>query len=568
MLTKERSNKNFLTNDLSPEEIFTPEDFSDEHEMVVDLTYKFVTNEVMPELTKIEEQDFSETVRLMKKAGGLGLISADIPMDDGGLELGKVSATIISEVMAIGRSFSITFGGQTGIGALPIAYFGTEMQKKAYLPGILTGERIAAYALTEPSSGTDAMSIKTTAVLSDNGGFYILNGEKQWITNAAFANIFIVYAKVAGGKLTAFIVEKNYDGVSTGSEEKKMGLKGSSTRSLILENVQVPVENVIGEVGRGHTIAFNILNIGRHKLAATALGIAKRAIELGVKYANERQQFGQRISNFPLIKNKIADMVIHTYVNESAVYRTAGAMQSGFNEMKQTGASFAQTIAQYAVECSINKIMSTEVLDIVVDETLQIHGGNGYMTEYEIETLYRDSRVFRIFEGTNEINRILIADTLSKGYDARPEMNIREEEGPLQREMLTLELLKNLYHAAMEAFQKNSLSHFNEEQETAAFIADLVTGIYAAESSILRTLKAVKTTGEERNRQKLDCTKVYIHQTSQQIALRALNMIDHLGEEDRFVLITGRLIRSSQGDFIKTKRRIADFVINADKYKC
>jgi alkylation response protein AidB-like acyl-CoA dehydrogenase len=568
MLTKERSNKDFLTNDFLPEEIFTPEDFSDEQEMVVDLTYKFVTNEVMPALTKIEKQDFSETVRLMKKAGELGLISADIPIEDGGFELGKVSAAIISEVIAISRSFSIIFGGQTGIGALPIAYFGTEMQKKNYLPGILTGEKIVAYALTEPSSGTDAMSIRTTAVLSDDGRFYILNGEKQWITNAAFADIFIVYAKVAGEKITAFIVEKSYDGVTTSQEEKKMGLKGSSTRSLILDNVRVPIENVIGEVGRGHTIAFNILNMGRHKLAATALGIAKRAIELAATYANERQQFGQPISNFPIIKNKIADMMIHTYINESAVYRTAGAMQCGFNERKQTGEAFAQTIARYAVECSINKIMSTEVLDMVVDEALQIHGGNGYMEEYEISTLYRDSRVFRIFEGTNEINRILIATTLLKGYNGRSEMNTREEDGLLHQEMLTLKLLKNLFHATMEAVQKNGLGHFNEEQETAAFIADLVTGIYGAESSILRTLKAVKATGEEINRQKLDCTKVYIHETSQKLALRALNMINPLGEDDGFILITGRLIRSCQGDFIKIKRRIADFVITAEKYKC
>jgi len=312
VLIEEKETNSFLSGSIVPEDIFTPEDFSEEHKMIADMTEKFVVNEVMPALKKIENQEFDETVRLIKEAGELGLIGADIPELDGGLDLGKVCGAIISEKMAISRSFSITFGGQTGIGALPIAYFGNKKQKDKYLPVLLTGKKIAAYALTEPSAGTDAMGLKTTAKLSADGKYYVLNGEKQWITNSAFADIFIVYAKIDDAKITTFIVEKEYEGLTTGPEEKKMGLKGSSTRSLILENVKVPVENVIGEIGRGHIIAFNVLNIGRFKLSSATLGISKRSIELATKYANERKQFHKSISSFNLIKQKIADMTIQT----------------------------------------------------------------------------------------------------------------------------------------------------------------------------------------------------------------------------------------------------------------
>ncbi|KQU21436.1 acyl-CoA dehydrogenase [Bacillus sp. Leaf13] len=566
MLTDKKELKHFLNTDILPDEIFTPEDFNDEHIMLKDMTEKFVKNRVYPALGNIENQEFDETVRLIKEAGELGLISADIPEQDGGLELGKVSASIISEKMALGRSFSITFGGQTGIGALPIAYFGTKKQKEMYMPKMFSGETIAAYALTEPSSGTDAMSVKTTAVLSKCGTFYILNGEKQWISNSSIAGLFIVYAKVNGEKFTAFIIEKGYEGVSISPEEKKMGLRGSSTCSLILDNVRVPSENVIGEVGRGHIIAFNILNIGRHKVSATSLGTAKRSIELAVSFANERKQFGQPISSFNLIKNKLADMAIKTYANESSVYRTAGAMQEGFENMKQTGSTdFGETIARYALACSINKVMSTEVLDFIVDEALQIHGGYGYMEEYEIETLYRDSRVNRIFEGTNEINRMLIASTLLKAYEL-PSKKGNVDEGSLLREKQTLQLMKNLFHSTIEAVQKNGLTNLNQEQETAAFIADLVIGIYSAESSILRTEKAVQVTGKDKSSQKIAYTKVFIHETSQMVAIRALNILNHLGDDEVFSRIAGRLIMSSPEDIVEVKRRIADVIIEAEKY--
>ncbi|MFJ7508645.1 acyl-CoA dehydrogenase family protein [Peribacillus simplex] len=566
MFTVKKELKHFLNTDILPDEIFTPEDFNDEHIMLEEMTEKFVKNRVYPALGNIENQEFDETVRLIKEAGELGLISADIPEQDGGLEFGKVSASIISEKMALGRSFAITFGGQTGIGALPIAYFGTEKQKEKYLPKMLSGETIAAYALTEPSSGTDAMSAKTTAVLSKCGTYYILNGEKQWISNSSIAAIFIVYAKVKGEKFTAFIIEKGYEGVSISPEEKKMGLRGSSTCSLILDDVRVPSENVIGEVGRGHIIAFNVLNIGRHKISATSLGTAKRSIELAVSYANERKQFGKPISSFNLIKNKLADMVIKTYANESSVYRTAGAMQEGFENMKQIdSADFGETTARYALACSINKVMSTEVLDFIVDEALQIHGGYGYMEEYEIETLYRDSRINRIFEGTNEINRTLIASTLLKAYEL-PSKKGNVDEGTLLREKQTLQLMKNLYHSTIEAVRKNGLTNLNQEQETAAFIADLVIGIYSGESSILRTEKAVQVTGEDKNSQKIAYTKVFIHETSQSVAIRALNILNHLGDDEVFSRIAGRLIMSSPENIVEVKRRIADVIIGAEKY--
>lgn len=566
MLTEKKEIIHFLNTDILPDEIFTPEDFSDEHIMLEEMTGKFVKNRVYPALGNIENQEFDETVRLIKEAGELGLISADIPEQDGGLELGKVSASIISEKMALGRSFSITFGGQTGIGALPIAYFGTVKQKAMYLPKMLSGETIAAYALTEPSSGTDAMSAKTTAVLSKCGKYYILNGEKQWITNSSIAGLFIVYAKVNGEKFTAFIIEKDYEGVSISPEEKKMGLRGSSTCSLILDNVRVPSENVIGEVGRGHIIAFNVLNIGRHKLSATSLGTAKRSIELAVSYAIERKQFGQPISSFNLIKNKLADMAIKTYANESSVYRTAGAMQEGFANMKQTGSDdFCETISRYALTCSINKVMSTEVLDFIVDEALQIHGGYGYMEEYEIESLYRDSRINRIFEGTNEINRTLIASTLLKTYEL-PSKKGNVDEGTLLREKQTLQLMKKLYHSTIESVRKNDLINLNQEQETAAFIADLVIGIYSAESSILRTEKAVQITGKDKNSQKVAYTKVFIYETSQMVAIRALNILNHLGDDEAFSRIAGRLIMSCPENIVELKRKIADVIIEAEKY--
>lgn len=566
MVTKKKLSKDFLNRNIKPDQIFTPEDFSEEEKMIEETTEKFVLNEVMPALEKIENGTFDESVRLIKEAGDLGLIAADIPEEDGGMDLGKVCGAIISEKMALGRSFSITFGGQTGIGALPIAYFGDQDQKEKYLPDLLSGEKIAAYALTEPSSGTDALSLKTTAVLSDDGQHYVLNGEKQWITNSAFAHIFIVYAQV-DEKMTAFIVEKDYDGLSTSPEEKKMGLNGSSTRSLILDNVKVPVENLIGEIGQGHRVAFNVLNIGRFKIASSALGSSKRAIELAARYANERKQFGQPIAQFNLIKEKLANMTIQTYASESGIYRTAGIMQEGFNEMEITGANYGDTIAHFAVECSMNKVFSTEALDFIIDEAVQIHGGYGYMADYEVETIYRDSRINRIFEGTNEINRIIIALTMLKSNQQSPNDEKKLENGPLQHEKQTLQLMKDYYYTVIDAIQRADFAQLNEEQEIAAFLADLVTGIYTGESGLLRAKKAIQKSGLEQSVQMIDCAKIFIHETAQQCAVKGLNIINHLNNDEELSQIAGRLISSYPENIVEMKRRIADRVIEAEKYR-
>lgn len=565
MATKNAGIKNFLDGNIFPADIFTPEDFSDEHKMIAETAEKFVVNEVIPALEKIENQEFAETVRLMKQAGEIGLIGADIPEEEGGFDLGKVSGAIIGEKMALGRSFSITFGGQTGIGALPIAYFGNQAQKAAYLPDLLSGEKIAAYALTEPSSGTDAMSLKTTAVLSEDGCHYMLNGEKQWITNAAFADIFIVYAKVDGEKMTAFILEKDYEGLATGPEEQKMGLKGSSTRSLILDNVAVPVENVIGQMGRGHIIAFNVLNMGRFKLSASALGSSKRAIELAAKYANERKQFGQPLSNFKLIQQKLADMAIQTYANESAIYRTAGAMQKGFEEMQAHGGDYGKTLAGFAVECSINKVMSTEALDFISDEAVQIHGGYGYMAEYEVEAIYRDSRINRIFEGTNEINRVIIAESLLKNEKSKAH-DQPFKNGPLQQEKQTLALMKEYGHSTIQALKQAELADVNEEQEAAAFLADLIIAIYTGESAVLRAEKSLANLGEERSAQMVDCVKVYVHEKAQWCFVNALNILHHLHHQESLFHTAGRLMSSTPHNIVERKRRIAARVIAAEKY--
>ncbi|MEK3937118.1 acyl-CoA dehydrogenase family protein [Sporosarcina sp. FSL W7-1349] len=555
----------FMKTDENVDIVFTPEDFTDEHLMMRDALKKYLENDLLPVLPQIERQQFEETKKAVKKAGDVGLLMADIEEEDGGLGLGKITAAIINEDIALGRSFSITFGGQTGIGALPIAYFGCEEQKEKYLPCLLSGEKIAAYALTEPSSGTDAMSLRTTAKLSEDGTHYILNGEKQWITNSAFASIFIVYAKVDAEKITAFIVESDYEGVSTGAEEDKMGLKGSSTRSLILEDVEVPVENVIGEIGRGHIIAFNVLNLGRHKIALTSLGTAKRALELAVTYGNERKQFNRPLTQFNLLKNKIADMAILSYANESQLYRTAGAMNQAFEQRKESDGSYAKTIAPFAVLCSINKVFSTEVLDFVVDEAVQIHGGYGYMAEYEVETLYRDSRINRIFEGTNEINRILIASTLFNEYENTEETEFGSD-GILAAERQKLKLFRKLFHEMGKAVKAAGLEQLNEEQEIAAFLADLAIAIYVAESIILRTEKAIHAQGELKSGQKLDCARVFIHEKAQEIGTATLNIMNFFKDGEVFSNIVSRLITSSPIHIVETKRRVADRVISVEKY--
>jgi alkylation response protein AidB-like acyl-CoA dehydrogenase len=562
----------FLSEGAKLEDIFTPEDFTDEHKMIADMAEKFVGSKVVPRLEEIEKGQFDISVKLLKEAGELGLLGLDVPEDFGGMNLDKVSSSLISEKMARGRSFSVTYGGQVGIGSLPIVYFGTQEQKRAYLPDVVTADRIGAYALTEPTSGTDALAAKTIALLSDCKKFYILNGEKQFITNSAFADFFIVFAKIDRDKFTAFIVDGDTEGISTGPEEKKMGLKGSSTRSLILENVKVPVGNVLGEVGKGHLIAFNILNIGRHKISASCLGTSKQAIELAVKYAKDRKQFGQSLSYFPLIKQKIADMAVKTYVNESMVYRTAGLLDSNLKGIDEDGILIAKAIGEYATECSINKVFSSEALDWIIDEAVQIHGGYGFIADYEVETLYRDSRVNRIFEGTNEINRILIATNIlrkTKTFDDQFEAGqYINDSDCLTEEKLYLHKSKILLQKIISAINQMTVN-LHDEQEILIAVSDTAIDIYAMESAILRAEKAVSQKVDGKNRQQLSYTQVYVKETIQKLAIRILNIYPYISpsalDQNLYQEIYS-LMNGSHVNVIYQKRDIANNIINIERY--
>ncbi len=579
----------FLIEDLSGEDIITPEDFTDEHRMIAKTTEEFVEKEVVPHLEEIENHQFEHSVNLLKKAGELGLLSADIPEEYGGLNLDKISSSLIAEKFVRAGGFSITHGAHVGIGTLPIVFFGNEEQKEKYLPKLATGELIAAYALTEPSSGSDALGAKTTAVLNEAGTHYILNGEKQWITNSAFADIFVVYAKIDGEHFSAFIVEREFPGVSVGPEEKKMGIKGSSTRTLILEDAEVPVENLLGEKGRGHIIAFNILNVGRYKLAIGGVGGAKVALEIATKYVNEREQFNQKISSFTLTQGKLGTMAAAIYANESAVYRTVGLfeqrMGSLTEEQLKDGREVAKAIAEYQIECSMNKFMCTELLDYVVDEAVQLHGGYGYMQEYEVERMYRDSRINRIFEGTNEINRLLVPGTLLKKA-LKGELPLLEKAQGMQEELLMmmpteigdepLELQKYLVKNAKKivlltaglAAQKY-MQKIEHEQEILANLADMVAEIYNMESAILRTEKAINRDGFEKHRQKLLYTEVYVQEAFNRIEADAKEILIAVEEGDQLRMMLSALRKLTRHDpvnVIQKKREIAAKIIAEEKY--
>ncbi|MBM7570989.1 acyl-CoA dehydrogenase family protein [Aquibacillus albus] len=579
----------FILDDLSPEDIVTPEDFTEEHQMIAKMTEDFIAGEVLPKVDLLEGQQFDHSIDLLKQAGDLGLLSVDIPEEYGGLDLDKISSSLITEKFARSGGFSVTHGAHVGIGTLPIVFFGNEQQKQKYLPMLASGEKIAAYALTEPGSGSDALGAKTTAKLNESGTHYLLNGEKQWITNAAFADLFVVYAQVDGDKFTAFIVERDFPGVSTGPEEKKMGIKSSSTRTVIFEDAQVPVENVLGEIGRGHIIAFNILNVGRYKLAVGGIGGAKRGIGLSVKYANQRKQFNKPISSFALIQEKLASMAINTYANESAVYRTVGLfeqrMSSLSKEQLKDGKEIAKAIAEYQIECSLNKVFGTELMDDVVDEAVQIHGGYGFMQEYEVERMYRDSRIQRIFEGTNEINRLLIPGSLVKKA-MKGELPLFQKAQALQEELMMLMpeevgseplekekyLLKNAKKiglvAAGLAVQKYG-SHLESEQEILANIADIVGEIYNMESAILRTEKAITKDQIEKHRMKLLYTEVYVEESFNRIEAHAKETIiaSETGDALRITLAAIRkLTRHDPTDVIHKKREVAEAIIEEEKY--
>jgi alkylation response protein AidB-like acyl-CoA dehydrogenase len=579
----------FLIESQDPFQIFTPEDFNEEHKMIARTALDFCLGEVAPHLEEIEEQKEGLTVRLLKKAGELGLLGADVPEEYGGLGLDKISSTLISEYLVHGGSFALSHGAHVGIGTLPIVFFGNRAQKEKYLPALATGEKIAAYALTEPTSGSDALGAKTTAVLNREGTHYILNGTKQFITNAGFADVFCVYAKVDGDKFTAFIVERDFPGVSTGPEEKKMGIKGSSTRQLILEDVPVPVENVLGEIGKGHRIAFNILNIGRYKLAAAAVGTSKIALELAVKYGNARKQFGTPITSFPLIQNKLADMLIRTFVAETMVYRITGLIEEATADLNTEAGDFgnqaADAIGEYALECSISKVFGSECLDFVTDEGVQIHGGYGFIQEYPIERLYRDSRINRIFEGTNEINRLLIPGTLLKKA-SKGDLPLLQAMQSLQAELangtvpagegttlgrekaLLAQMKKVALWVAGLAVQKYQ-NQIQQEQEILAALADMIIDIYAAEGAVLRTEKWLHASGPDKAGLMVRMSRVYTQEAFERVEWNARRTLAALAEGESlggYLSALQALTRYSPVNTVALKREIAARVIETEKY--
>jgi alkylation response protein AidB-like acyl-CoA dehydrogenase len=581
----------FLIAEVAPEEVFTPEDFTDEHKMIYETAKDFIAKEVEPHIERLEEKDHDLVLSLLAKSGELGLLGTDIPEEYGGLGLDKVSTTVVGEAVGTGGSYSVVYGAHTGIGTLPIVYFGNEDQKKKYLPRLASGEWCAAYCLTEAGAGSDALNARTKAVLSEDGKFYILNGEKMFITNAGWASSFVVYAKVDGEDFTGFIVEKDFPGVSTGKEEKKMGVHGSSTRPVIFEDAQVPVENVLYKIGKGHKIAFNILNLGRWKLGAMTVGGCKACVTQAVKYANGRIQFKVPISGFGMIKTKLADMAVRTYMSESMMYRQAGMFDDKLgtlaSEAKKSGEENAKAIEEYAAECSITKVYGSECLDFCVDEYVQILGGYGFCAEYPAERYYRDSRINRIWEGTNEINRMLIPGTMMRrAMEGRlallpaaqalaselmtySPLSVQLPDTPLAVQEHMVKMSKKIAlmvaGVAAQKFQQN----LAKEQEVLAKIADIIIEIFAMESGLLRTEKIVSKEGEEKAVHQIAAVKVYVDEAIPKIENWAKQIIAYVEEGDMLrTQLAGikKLARYQPIDAVSLKRGIAKRIIDLEAY--
>ncbi|TXK37250.1 acyl-CoA dehydrogenase [Pontibacter qinzhouensis] len=593
METKSASIKGgeFLIKETYPQDVFIPEEFNEEQQMMAQTCRDFVREEVLPLLDRLDNHEEGLMENLMKKAGELGLFAVSIPEAYGGLNMDFNTALLVTESVGGGHSFPVAFAAHTGIGTLPILYFGTEEQKEKYVPKLVSGEWMSAYCLTEPGSGSDALAAKSKAVLNAEGTHYILNGQKMWITNAGFADVFIVFAQIDGDQFTGFIVEKDFPGVSLGNEEHKMGIKGSSTRQVFFTDCQVPVENVLGDIGKGHLIAFNILNIGRVKLGAATLGASKRVADLSVKYANERQQFKLPIAKFGAIRHKLAEQAIRIFAVESALYRLGIDIYRMEQELLASGKDENEALLgaarEFAVECAIIKVEGSEVLDYVVDEGVQIYGGYGFSADYPMDRAYRDSRINRIFEGTNEINRMLTVDMILKKamkgeldlmgpaqavqqeLMAIPDFGAAEEEGLFSAEHKAIRNLKKaILLVAGTAVQKymNSLA---KEQEVLMNIADMAIKTYVAESTLLRVEKLVSQKGEETVANQIDMVRVVVNDAVD-IAFKAgKEGIAAMAEGDEQRLLFMGLKRFTKKDLYNTKearRRIAAALIEANEY--
>jgi alkylation response protein AidB-like acyl-CoA dehydrogenase len=584
------SGGSFLLEERQTSEVFTPEDFTEQHQLIGQTTEEFAVNEILPNVERIEHKEFQVTRDLLKKAGDLGLSGVEIPEGYGGLEMDKVTAAVIADHIAKYAGFATTWGGHSGIGTLPIVYFGTEQQKKKYLPKLAAGEMVGAYALSESTSGSDAMNCRARAELSKDEKHYILNGEKMWITNAGFADLFTVFAKIDGEKFSAFLVERGYPGFSVGAEEHKMGIRGSSTCPIILNDCKVPVENLLGEIGKGHVIAFNILNIGRFKLGAMCVGGARVSLENAIGYAKQRKAFGKAIADFGLIREKIANMAALIYVGESLVYRTVGMMDAALNEVDKSGADALKetrkAIEEYAVECSIIKVWGSEMIDYVVDETMQIYAGYGFVEEYPAERAYRDARINRIFEGTNEINRLIITGFLLKRAMSGqlplmpaikklmdevlsgPSMG-DEMEGPLAEERkLVMQAKKLGLFAAGSATQKY-MQAIQDQQEVMGAIADITIETYAMESAVLRAQKLVEAKGEKEAALAVAMTRVYLTQAMEKVESAAKRVIAAVAEGDMLrtqLAILRRLAKCEPFNTIELRQQIAQRAIEVGKY--
>ena len=580
----------WLVKESSPFETFTPENFVEEQLMIRDMCNQFLDAEIYPILDRIDDLEPGLMKSLVAKAGEQGLLSVSFPEEFGGLGKDFITSTIVNEYLGAGHSFSVAIAAHTGIGTLPILYFGTPEQKQKYIPKLITGEWAGAYGLTEPNSGSDALGAKSTAKLSDDGKHYILNGQKCWITNGGFAQVYTVFAKVDGDKFTAFIVERGTEGFTQGPEEHKMGIKGSSTVQLYFQDCKIPVENLLGEVGKGHKIAFNILNIGRLKLCAAALGGARKSLSGTVEYARTREQFKQPISNFGAIKHKLAEMAIRVFVAESSLYRTAKWIDEKEHELLASGKPENEALLggaeEYAIECAMLKVYGSEVLDYVVDEGVQVHGGNGFSAEYNISRAYRDSRINRIYEGTNEINRLLTLDmTLKRAMGGRldlmgPAMAVQkelmsipdfgaEDDAPFAKERKLVANLKKAILMTSGAAVQKLMMKIENEQEVLMNIADMAIETFNAESVLLRVMKMADQKGEAASQLHLDIMRTYLYDAADRVNKSGKDAVNAFsdGDEQRMILMGLKRFTKAEPFNIKdARRRIADKMIAEGKY--
>ncbi|HVC00012.1 MAG TPA: acyl-CoA dehydrogenase family protein [Candidatus Dormibacteraeota bacterium] len=578
----------FLLQSCAPESVFTPADLSDDQKLIGKTAQEFVDQEVVPRIADLELHKEGLMPQLLKKAGELGLLGGGVPEQYGGGGLDKISLTLLSEKLAAYASFAVSYGGHTGIGTLPIVYFGTEEQKRKYLPKLATGELVGCYCLSEPQAGSDALAARTRADLSPDGESWLLNGQKMWITNGGFADLFTVFAKVDGEKFSCFLVERGTPGFSVGAEEKKMGIRGSSTVPIFFENAKIPRENLLHEVGRGHIVAFNILNVGRFSLGAYCLGGAKRSIEIAARYAKERTAFGKPLAEFGLIQAKLGEMVARSYAVESMLYRLAGSIEAASEAAEQGGdktARMMKVLEEYAIECSISKVCASEVVDFVVDEAVQIFGGYGFHEDYPAARAYRDSRVNRIFEGTNEINRMLILQMLMKRATAGTlplvpaAQRLADQvlagpsvqgppEGPLGAEMLAVANAKKAFLLAAGTAVKRFLEKLADEQEILAALANVVIDIYAMESATLRAARAIAR--QDRSAGPLGAAaRLFVYDAVDRIEKQARTALEASAEGDALraqLVVLRRFCRREPADTVLLRRNVAAALLSSGRY--